>query len=280
MRINWTSEMESYLVELRKNNIPWSQAYKKMNNKFGDHFSQESCRSKYRSLDVNRVPKVKAKNEKVDPVESYGVKVKRNEDGTIDIDRIIEVYSENDLKDDEFVLKANGYDPAKWEIVRYDFSMWNHLNKKMDHPATLYAKKLRVKPKKVFLDTNKLLEIVTQTPKITYRPEIKKSRNEYLLLPLFDMHFGISDCEYYTPTPAKILDEIETRCKEGLVMCGQDALHTDGFRGRTSSGTQTEQVEMVKAWKDATLCFETIIKDSLERNSKVSIVYSKGNHPE
>src|SRR5690625_5041277 len=101
MRINWTSEMESYLVKLRKNNVTWSQVYKKMNKQFGDHFTQESCRSKYRSLDVKRVPKVKSNNSKVDPVESYGVKVKRNEDGTIDIDRIIEVYSENDLKDDE-----------------------------------------------------------------------------------------------------------------------------------------------------------------------------------
>lgn len=275
MRINWTKEMESDLIRLRHSGKTWKQIPKEMAKLHEGKFTYDSCRQKYRSLN-KELPIEKVKDDIVKP---FKEEVKINSDGTHISDKLIEL-SDEEMKDTNAVLLAHGYDPSEWELTSSQSSMWHHFNKEMSNPRTLYASKIKVKPKGYKLNTNELLEIVKQTPKITYRPKVNKNTNKYLLLSLYDMHFGIADYKYYMPTQAKILEKLKNSYKEVLLVVGQDAFHNDDFRGRTSSGRQIEQVDMVKAWKDATLFFEPIIKESLERNSKVSIVYSKGNHSE
>src|SRR5690625_7804361 len=94
------------------------------------------------------------------------------------------------------------------------------------------------------------------------------------------MYFGISDYEYYIPTQSKILHKLDNNYKKVVLIFGQDAFHNDDFHGRTVSGRQIDKVDMVQAWKDATLFFEPIIKKALENNSDVEVIYSKGNHSE
>src|SRR5690625_2323991 len=157
MRINWTTEMENDLVELRQQGISWSELPNHMEQKYNMRFTRDSCRNKYRALQKKGLVQKQQEN---DPKDAYGIKMKKNKDGTIDLDQLIEVYSTNDLKDDEFVIKAHGFDPAKWDLVDCQFNMWNHFNKELPKPKTLYASKVKLKPKKVILDHDKLLKIV------------------------------------------------------------------------------------------------------------------------
>jgi hypothetical protein len=106
--------------------------------------------------------------------------------------------------------------------------------------------------------------------------------SEHLLeIPLFDMHFGITDLEYYSKTLSRIIAIIHERVYEEIVIAaGQDLLHNDDFRGRTSKGTQIDKVDMKKAWEDAEAFFVNVINEAQNSAKTVRVIFSHGNHDE
>jgi len=270
--LRWTKEKHNFLINLvQLHGRKWKKIAEEMTKQFDEVYTDEQCRSRWR----NHRHEIK---QEVDPKEQYGVKMKRNEDGSIEDDRLIAI-SKEQLKDDNYILQAHGYDDS-WEIVSHQFSMWMHHNKQ-DGTKTLYASKIRVKPKIEETNWAELIESVKQAPKAIIKPKyIPNEESIHLLLSLFDMHWGITDYEYYKPVLAEILYLLKNNYKEIILIVGQDLFHNDDFRGRTSSGREIQKVDMVKAWNDATLFFEAIIHESLERQAKVKVIYSKGNHSE
>ena len=110
----------------------------------------------------------------------------------------------------------------------------------------------------------------------------KKTPSESLLeIPLFDMHFGVSDITYYASTLDRIVSVISERYYEEIVIVvGQDLLHNDDFRGRTAKGTPIDRVDMVKAWDDAETFFVNVINAAQNHASRVRVIFSTGNHDE
>lgn len=268
--MKWSDDKHNFLIELRQSGkYTWQEIADKMTDKYEHVYTDEQCRSRWRT---NR-----HKIDSNDPVAEYGVHTKKNADGTYESDRLIEIANEND-KDESYILKAHGYDDS-WEIISNQLSIWQHHNKQ-DGTKTLYASKIRVRPKHVLFSWDKFKKAIETVPNINIKPKTKGINANYLLLPLFDMHFGISDYEYYIPTQSKILHKLDNNYKKVTLIFGQDAFHNDDFHGRTVSGRQIDKVDMVQAWKDATLFFEPIIKKALEQNSNVEVIYSKGNHSE
>lgn len=101
---------------------------------------------------------------------------------------------------------------------------------------------------------------------------------EMLEIPLFDMHFPQND---HIDVYGALSDIIASRYWEEInIVIGQDMLHNDDFRGRTSSGRQIEQVDMAKGWELAKTFFYHLISWSLSHAQKVRVIYSKGNHDE
>jgi len=270
--LKWNKESHNYLVELKlSNKYTWKQIAEQMTAKFPHKYTNEQCRNRWRT---NR-HKI---NDEINPKDKYGKKIKRNEDGTVEVDQLIAI-SKEQLKDDVYILKAHGYADS-WEIASNKFSMWNHHNKQ-DGTKTLYASKIRVKPKEEGFNWDELIDAAKQVPKAIIKPKyIPKKKDRYLLLPMYDMHFGVSDYKRYEPTLAKILHLLNRNYKEILLIFGQDAFHNDDFRGRTSSGREIEKVDMVKAWNDAVMFFEPILHEALNKESRVKVMYSKGNHSE
>jgi hypothetical protein len=112
------------------------------------------------------------------------------------------------------------------------------------------------------------------------RPRPKASRS-MLEIPLFDMHFGIADMAYYEETLLRVLAHIkEDRYDTVVIAIGQDLLHNDDFRGRTSKGTPIERVDLEKAWADAETFFVNVIASAQEHADHVKVLYSHGNHDE
>ena len=115
---------------------------------------------------------------------------------------------------------------------------------------------------------------------LSARP-IPKASKAMLEIPLFDMHFGVADIAYYEETLLRVLDLMQRDYFDTiLIVIGQDLLHNDDFRGRTTKGTQIEKVDMEKAWEDAETFFINVISTAQNRADKVRVVYSHGNHDE
>src|SRR5690625_4146030 len=259
------------MIELRQNKYTWKEVAERMTDEFGDEYNAEQCRARWRN---NRH---KIVNE-VDPREKYPTKITRNSDGSVDIDQLIEI-SKTQLKDDAYILEAHGYDPNKWEITSHQFSMWNHLNKKMENPKTLYASKVKVKPKENGFDFTKFLETIKEVPE--YHIDPPQIDNEtYLNIPLADMHFIIATYEDYKQTQAEIIHLIRKGHKEILFILGNDIFHHNDHRNRTASGREIEHGDIIQAWEDAKLFYYPLLEYALQHSEKVTVMYIKGNHSE
>lgn len=129
----------------------------------------------------------------------------------------------------------------------------------------------------------KLLEHIASVSIPTLVPVVQCPPPKPLLLeiPLFDMHFGIADMDYYNDVLVRVLEVIELeRYEEIVIVVGQDLLHNDDFRGRTTKGTQIETVNMAKAWEDAETFFINVINSAQNHASSVKVMFSHGNHDE
>jgi UDP-2,3-diacylglucosamine pyrophosphatase LpxH len=99
-----------------------------------------------------------------------------------------------------------------------------------------------------------------------------------LEIPLFDQHFPLSE---HRESLLNLLPIIESRVWEEInIIVGQDMLHNDDMRGRTSSGRPIEKVDMVKAWDMARDFYASVIESAVSHSKNVKIIYSKGNHDE
>ena len=99
-----------------------------------------------------------------------------------------------------------------------------------------------------------------------------------LEVPLFDLHFPLSD---HADTLNELIGLIESKeWDEVIFVVGQDLFHNDDRRGRTSSGRPIERVDMSKAWNMAVQFYYNIVERALMHSRTVSLIYSKGNHDE
>lgn len=112
------------------------------------------------------------------------------------------------------------------------------------------------------------------------RPQLESSKM-MLEIPLFDMHFGVADMDYYSETLLRVLSYIRELHYDTIVIAvGQDLLHNDDFRGRTAKGTPIEKVDLEKAWGDAETFFVNVISCAQDHADHVKVLYSHGNHDE
>ena len=108
-------------------------------------------------------------------------------------------------------------------------------------------------------------------------PPPKDPLNRMLEIAPYDMHFGINTLEDYRETLDEILLLLNRPYQRVVIVIGQDLFHNDDFRGRTTSGTPIEKVDIVRAWNDAKIFFTSIIMAS---PVIPEILYSQGNHDE
>lgn len=126
----------------------------------------------------------------------------------------------------------------------------------------------------------RLLDFIKEnTAPVMVRPQdMEEAEPEMLEIPLFDQHFPQND---HISTYVGLIPIVESKVWEEInIIVGQDLLHNDDFRGRTSSGRPIEQVDMVKGWELARIFYSNLIGHCLRHAKRVKIIYSKGNHDE
>jgi len=261
----WTPEKMKRLEEL-KGTGTYAEIAAKLTKEFGVGISSEAVRKRLK----------RARKTEQAPT-GYKESLEILPNGSHRSDRLIRM-SKEQSKDVNYLLSAHGYDPNTWELTSAKWSEWNQHNKK-DGTVTLLASRITVKPKELNVDWDSIIAKIAKVPSVNIKSEYKHSE-KYLNIPLFDMHFGISDYNYYKETQRDILMLIENGYKDVLLIIGQDLLHNDDFRGRTSSGREIEKVNMEQAWEDAALFYIPIINAAIKRCKTVTVMYSKGNHDE
>lgn len=259
----------------KEHDLDWSELI----NIFGLDFSNDHLRKlsyAYREIleERDRVLIESPIDEEVVP---YKETIEILKDGSHKSDKLLKMSSEQS-KDVDYLLSAHGFDPKVWELVSARNNIWN-TNSQAQGVQTLYSSKISVKPLKNGFDIDKLIEKANKEVKPVYVERTSTDGTSLLEIPLFDMHFGIADLDYYKETLHKILDKIEHKSWDTILfIIGQDLLHNDGFEGKTTSGTMIDKVDTEKAWNDAMEFYSQLIKASLPQAKNVVAYYSAGNH--
>jgi hypothetical protein len=117
-------------------------------------------------------------------------------------------------------------------------------------------------------------------PPVKVEPAPYVPSESMLEIPLFDMHFGIADIEFYSGILKQILSIITSRRWDKIVIpVGQDLFHNDSIaNGITTKGTQIEKVDLYKAVADAEVFYFNIIDAAILKSNSVDVIYSPGNH--
>jgi hypothetical protein len=130
-------------------------------------------------------------------------------------------------------------------------------------------------------DYSDLIAEIRKDTQPVHIDHIAADSSHMLEIPLYDMHFGIADLDWYIETLNETAEIINLRhWKKVLFVIGQDLFHNDDFRGRTSSGRPIQQINMAKAWRDARLFYLPLIDAAFSQSESVEVVYSDGNHDE
>lgn len=136
-------------------------------------------------------------------------------------------------------------------------------------------------------------------PELDFKEEFLKAIREYnpidaivpysgdiehpglLEIPLFDMHFGVADFDFYSGHLQQIIGHIRKRKWNHIVITvGSDLLHHNDMRSQTAGGTAIEQLNIRSAYRDALKFYTTLIAEAVKSSLEVTVIYVKGNHDE
>src|SRR5699024_9820551 len=182
--MQWTKEKTKKLIDLKNSGLTWAGIAEEMSARYDERYTVDSCRGRYRNHrhTVN------------EEQPAYKETIEHKGDNQVS-DKLIAL-SDEELKDANSLLKAHNYDPSQWELMNSKSSMWHHSNKEYG-TKTLYASKITVKPKNGGFNFDELLEAVQKVGRIKAPSKKTNDNGKYLLLSLFDMHFGIMTFEDY-----------------------------------------------------------------------------------
>lgn len=138
-----------------------------------------------------------------------------------------------------------------------------------------------IKQKAGQVDPEEFIQAIKEHVKpYEYVPTYLKKPARMLEIPLFDMHWGVAYMDYYEPVLNDILDLIESREWDRIVIpFGQDFFHNDSIvNGQTTKGTPIEKVDMERAVKEGQKFIYAIIDAAIENAKSVNVIYSPGNH--
>lgn len=188
--------------------------------------------------------------------------------------QLVEIFDETDKSPDK-VMEMLGYKQGVWELTNFNLTKYG----KEDSP--MYAAKVMLKPDKIGIDWEELGERLANRVEPKLPSElIHINNNEYLVIALFDLHFGNNMIDDYDESLGKIFKQLENEYQKVLILSGGDILHVDNYQSTTASGTQLDTTDMNQAWDDAFDFFDLIIDKSLDHAESVEVMYVPGNHDE
>lgn len=176
------------------------------------------------------------------------------------------------------MMELTGYDSDKFELISSQYKVYEQHSTE-DGTIPQYSITVKVKPKSD-ISVSELTGIINHDIKPMRLERTIDSLKRMLVIPLFDLHFGINTYEKMKPYLDEIKAIIQTHPFEKIVIeAGGDILHSDFLKmTKTVKGTQLDHVDMISAWQDAAHFIKDIVELSI-KNSKVTELRAiGGNH--
>ncbi|MGH2326540.1 metallophosphoesterase [Leuconostoc lactis] len=263
----WTDEYKVLVKSLYGQGMTTKQVI----DYFFDRYALNvSRRSVQRFRDAPQVQTTKLKDV------ARGTEIVINKDGSQTSSTTLQMTQEQ-AKDPDYVLKAHGFDPDAWEIVSAKNNFWQQ-NSQDNGLIDLYQSKITVKPIAKLFSIRDMVSVFNRDIKPVEVRNIVKGRNS-ILIPLFDMHFGITRLDKLQGHLQQIANILKSGHKNVEIIIGGDVLHSDFItKSQTSSNTQLDPVKTIRALNEAEEFFSSLIELSLKYSGNVEVKAVSGNH--
>lgn len=275
IRLNWTDEQKNRIIELSKQGLSSPKVAQQMFDEYGTNFSRRTVArfiaTGQTSSQYKRKSKPKVKDVK------RGTEIVINKDGSTTSSTTMQM-TEEQAKDPEFVLRAHGFNPDDWDIVSARNNFWQQ-NSVENGLIDLYQSKITVKPKS---DDELTFEDITEILKQEIEPYTVKQvahSAHNLVIPLPDLHFGVTKKQDVQNHLDRMLDVINKGYKTIVIEQLGDLFHSSQmWSSQTLKSTILQDVDMVAAWNDAKWLFDVLVTATLKSSTKVYVKQMAGNH--
>ena len=206
---------------------------------------------------------------------STGTQLSINADGSQTSSTVLQMQADQ-VKDVNYVLRAHGFSETDWELVSARNNFWQQNNSEQGL-VDLYQSKITVKPKTHDVSIEKFLEQLTQDIK-PYKLSVNENKTKKnMVLPLADLHFGITKISDLESHLHKIIPIIQQPRDTFVIEQLGDLLHSSQmWTTQTMRGTMLDEVDMVQAIEDAKSFFHLIITNI--NANHIIIKQMAGNH--
>ncbi|WP_243129837.1 helix-turn-helix domain-containing protein [Leuconostoc lactis] len=206
-----------------------------------------------------------------------GTEIVLNKDGSQSSSTTLQMTSEQ-AKDPDFVLRAHGFEPSEWDIISARNNFWQQ-NSQENGLIDLYQSKITVKPKS---DDKLTPQDIANLFKADIEPYTIKqvARDTHnLVVPLPDLHFGITTMLDVKGHLDRLLELINKGYKTIVIEQLGDLFHSSQmWSSQTLKGTLLDEVNMVQAVEDAKQFFDVLVTASLKNSTTLHIKQMAGNH--
>lgn len=260
----WTDEYKKIVKDLHGEGMTTSQIITHVYDEYGINLSSRS---------VQRHMKSDTKKNNT----TLGTEILMNKDGSQTSSTSIQMTRE-EAKDPDFVLRAHGFDPESWQIVSAKNNFWQMGSSDGD-TQDLYQSKITVKPK---VDNQLTPQDIADLFKLDVKPYTVKqvARNAHnLVVPLPDLHFGITTMLDVKDHLDKLLELVSKGYKTIVIEQLGDLFHSSQmWSSQTLKGTLLDEVNMVQAVEDAKQFFDVLVTAALQNSTILHIKQIAGNH--
>ena len=269
---SFNEEMNGFIKRYRENDCSWYKLTAEFNNVFGTDYSWEKIRSHYRR---------KLEDKEAVKMRTGGTPetVTLRENGE-QVSQIKVAMTREQSKDPNYLLEAHGYSSKDWVVKSAISNIWDGYSS--EGPQVMYQSKITVAPKKqseVSLD--EMIELVNNAVIPIELPKTSNAEGKnHLVIPVSDLHFGITTIQDAMPYYEKIVKVIGDKIYDEIhiVQLG-DVIHSDSaVRGQTTKGTRIDDINIEQALKDATEFFDLLINFSYAHSNKLFFHAVAGNH--
>lgn len=176
------------------------------------------------------------------------------------------------------MLELTGYDPDKWDLISSQYKVYEQHSTE-DGTVPQYSITVKVKPK-ADISVSELTSIINRSVKQKRLDRTSGTLKRMLVVPMFDLHFGINSYDNMKPYLDEILTIINSHPFEKIVIeIGGDTLHSDFLKKtQTVKNTQLDHVDMFNAWENAAHFIKDIVEPAIENSESTELYAIGGNH--
>ena len=280
--MKWNNNEEIRARHLRNTGRTYNTIAMLLTNEFGREFTFDGVRNKLRR---SKEETPESSNGNIphslqNSQEERITSVNRGADGNIDTTFAAHL-TQNDLQDDRLLLEKSGLDPDKYEIINVKTGNWEQ-NSNEKGITQLHSVKITARKIVGITDSAFAEELIKENVEpviVKQSDDFENENTRNLVIPLADMHFGITQIEDLEDKLSNICKIIKKGYYTIVIEQLGDLFHSSLMKSsQTQKGTQLDDVDMVKAINDAKEFFDIILELAIENSSVVEIRHTEGNH--